>query len=63
VEIEDLRGKEDSVTLDTAGFQFAKKVAKHQSFSTDDVIIKEYYPESIELIKELMGASKVVHTL
>jgi hypothetical protein len=59
-EIEDLRGKEDSVTLDTAGFQFLKKAAKHQSFATDEVIKNEYYPESIELIKELTGASKVV---
>jgi len=60
VEIEDLRGKEDSVTLDTAGFQFAKKAAKHKSFTNDEDIKKEYYPESIELIRELTGASKVV---
>jgi len=66
VEIEDLRGKEDSVTLDTAGFQFAKKATKHKSFTNDDDIKKEYYPESIELIQELTGASKVVlfdHTI
>ena len=60
IEIEDLQGKEDSVTLDTTGFQFAKKAAKHKSFTNDEDIKKEYYPESIELIQELTGASKVV---
>ena len=60
VKIEDLRGKEDSVTLDTAGFQFSKKGAKHESFADDDVIKTEYYPESIELIKKVTGASRIV---
>ena len=36
LEIENLRGKEDSVTIDTAGFQFYKRAAKHTSFANDE---------------------------
>ncbi|TFK33614.1 hypothetical protein BDQ12DRAFT_614998 [Crucibulum laeve] len=58
--IENVRGKEDSVTLDTAGFQFFTSPAKHTAFTDDAEIEREYYPESIELIKKLTGASRVV---
>ncbi|TFK32511.1 hypothetical protein BDQ12DRAFT_692393 [Crucibulum laeve] len=60
VVIENVRGKEESVTLDTAGFQFFNSPAKHTSFTDDAEIEKEYYPESIELIKKLTGATRVV---
>ena len=61
VVIENLRGKEDSVSLDTAGFQFyANRPPKHTSFENDEEIQREYYPESVDLIKELTGASRVV---
>lgn len=60
VEIENVRGKEDSVTLDTAGFQFHRRPAKHTAFLDDAEIEAEYYPESIELLKELTGASRAV---
>ena len=59
VAIENLRGKEDSVSLDTAGFQFYKHTSKHTTFDNDEEIYREYYPESIELIKKLTGASRV----
>ncbi|TDL17573.1 hypothetical protein BD410DRAFT_729826 [Rickenella mellea] len=65
-DIENLRGKEDSVSLDTAGFQYFKEAAKHTSFTDDAVIKKEYYPESVDLLKRLTGASRVVlfdHTI
>ncbi|TFK33594.1 hypothetical protein BDQ12DRAFT_657770 [Crucibulum laeve] len=58
--IENVRGKEESVTLDTAGFQFFNSPAKHTSFTDDAEIEREYYPESIELIKKLTSASRVV---
>lgn len=58
--IENLRGKEDSVSLDTTGFQFYKHTSKHTTFANDEEIFREYYPESIELIKKLTGASRVV---
>jgi hypothetical protein len=60
VVIDNLRGKEDSVTLDTAGFQYFKHKSKYSSFANDQEIYEEYYPESIELIKSLTGASRVV---
>ncbi|PCH43517.1 hypothetical protein WOLCODRAFT_144548 [Wolfiporia cocos MD-104 SS10] len=66
VEIENIRGKEDSVTLDTAGFQFFRRAATHKAFTNDAEVEREYYPESIELIKELTGASRAVifdHTI
>ena len=60
VQIENIRGKEDSVSLDTTGFQYYRRVAKHKTFENDEIIEKEYYPQSIELVKELTGASRVV---
>lgn len=60
IDIENVRGKEDSLTLDTAGFQYFKAPAKHTSFTSDAEIEAEYYPESIELLKKLTGASRVV---
>ncbi|KAJ7856701.1 hypothetical protein B0H14DRAFT_2752477 [Mycena olivaceomarginata] len=60
VEIHNLRGNESAATLDTAGFQLFKHPAKHTAFANDTEIEKEYYPESIELIKKLTGASRVV---
>jgi len=59
VVIENIRGKEDSVSLDTAGFQYYKHTSKHITFANDEEIFREYYPESIELIKKLTGASRV----
>ncbi|KAJ6551661.1 hypothetical protein B0H19DRAFT_1158498 [Mycena capillaripes] len=66
VKIHNLRGNESAATLDTAGFQLFKHPAKHTAFTNDADVEKEYYPESIELIKRLTGASRVVlfdHTI
>ncbi|KAF7368927.1 hypothetical protein MVEN_00218900 [Mycena venus] len=60
VKIHNLRGNESAATLDTAGFQLYNHPAKHTAFTNDADIEKEYYPESIELIKKLTGASRVV---
>jgi hypothetical protein len=60
VEIEDIRGNEASVSLDTAGYHFGVHPAKHSAFLDDKEIQNEYYPESIELIKSVTGASRVV---
>ncbi|ESK87433.1 hypothetical protein Moror_11653 [Moniliophthora roreri MCA 2997] len=60
VQIENVRGKEDTLTLDNAGFLFAKHASNHKEFNDDAEIEKEYYPESIEVIKKLTGATKVV---
>ncbi|KAF8625614.1 hypothetical protein AX17_006800 [Amanita inopinata Kibby_2008] len=66
VQIENIRGKEDSVSLDTAGFQFYTRPSPHKSFRNDEEVKRGYYPECEKLIKELTGASKVVlfdHTI
>ena len=60
VQIENIRGKEDTASLDTTGFQYFRRPQKYTSFTDDDEIEREYYPESAELIKEITGASKVV---
>jgi hypothetical protein len=60
VHIEDVRGKESLYKLDSAGFQFGREAAKHTSFLDDDEIQNEYYPESIDLIKKVTGASSAV---
>lgn len=61
VVIENVRGKEDSVSLDTTGFQFFKQASKltPESFTNENTIKTEYYAESIELIKKLTGATRV----
>ncbi|KAI0739350.1 hypothetical protein C8Q80DRAFT_1111275 [Daedaleopsis nitida] len=66
VSIENIRGKEDTVSLDTTGFQYFRHQAQHTTFENSEVIKKEYYPESIELVKRLTGASRAVifdHTI
>jgi hypothetical protein len=60
VPIWNLRGNESAATLDTAGFQLYNHPAKHTAFTNDADVKKEYYPESMELIKRLTGASRVV---
>ena len=59
VVVENIRGKEDSVSLDTTGFQFYKHISKHTTFDNEEEIRSEYYPESVELIKKLTGARRV----
>ncbi|KJA22548.1 hypothetical protein HYPSUDRAFT_40936 [Hypholoma sublateritium FD-334 SS-4] len=66
--IENVRGKEESVSLDTTGFQFYKHPSKLSAddFSDETTVRNEYYPESIDLIKKLTGATRVVifdHTI
>ncbi|KAK7047105.1 hypothetical protein VNI00_006770 [Paramarasmius palmivorus] len=66
LQIENVRGKEDTYSLDVNGFQFAKHASNHKEFNDDTEIEKEYYPESVELLKKLTGATKVVlfdHTI
>ena len=58
--IENIRKNENSVSLDTAGFQFYRGYpSKHTAFANDEEIRQEYYPESAELIKKVTGASRV----
>ncbi|KAG1835489.1 hypothetical protein EV424DRAFT_1524014 [Suillus variegatus] len=66
IRIEDVRGKEELYKLDIAGFQYGREAAKHTSFLNDDEVEREYYPESIDLIKRVTGATSIVifdHTI
>ncbi|KAH0826053.1 hypothetical protein J3R83DRAFT_7339 [Lanmaoa asiatica] len=66
VDIENVRGSADEYKLDNAGFQFGKEASKHTRFLDDKEIEAEYYPECVELIKKLTGASSIVifdHTI
>ncbi|KAL4071857.1 hypothetical protein J3A83DRAFT_2923928 [Scleroderma citrinum] len=60
VQIKDVRGREDHYTLDTAGCQYYRHPAKYTTFLNDEEIKDEYYPESMELIKRLTGATRVI---
>jgi hypothetical protein len=57
VAVEDLRGKESSVALDTAGFQFGTHKSAVEGFYDEQEIKDVYYPESVALIKQVTGAS------
>lgn len=60
VQVENIRGREDTVSFDTAGFKFYTIPTKYKGGFLDDEEIKRgYYPESEEIIKKLTGASKV----
>ncbi|KAG1781262.1 hypothetical protein EV702DRAFT_652289 [Suillus placidus] len=66
MQIEDVRGKEELYKLDNAGFQYGREAAKHTSFLNDGEVEREYYPESIDLIKRVTGATNIVifdHTI
>ncbi|EIM83876.1 uncharacterized protein STEHIDRAFT_82768 [Stereum hirsutum FP-91666 SS1] len=74
VEIEDIRGREtdlEEISLDKTGFQYFKRKTEFDfggkgGAASDEAIEKAYYPESIQLIKDYTGASRVVlfdHTI
>lgn len=68
VEIEDIRGREtdlEEISLDKTGFQYFKRKTEFDfggkgGAASDEAIEKAYYPESIQLIKDYTGASRVV---
>jgi len=65
-EIEDVRGQEQAYNTDNSGFQFIKHTSAHLKFTDNEEIKREYYPESIELLKKLTGANRVIvfdHTI
>ncbi|KAH7102228.1 hypothetical protein BKA62DRAFT_121732 [Auriculariales sp. MPI-PUGE-AT-0066] len=68
VQIENVRGCENEYELDTAGFSYHKRptALTASDFDSDATIKERYYPESIEYLKEVTGARKVIlysHTI
>lgn len=67
VRVENVRGREKTFTLDASGFEFHNIPNREKiSFDDEEAIKSKYYAESIENIKNLTGASRVVifdHTI
>lgn len=57
--IHDVRGKEDTVSLDKTGFQFVKHVSSEKDFLDEEKIKTVYYKEVEELLKKEVGAKRV----
>lgn len=65
-DIENVRGRENEYDLDTAGFRFHEHTSSFKNFENEEAIKKDYYKESVDLIKEVTGANRVVifdHTI
>lgn len=65
VPIHDVRGHEDEFTLDKQGCQFSTFKTSEDMITSirnqDNArIIKEYYPQTEEFVKQLTGASRVI---
>lgn len=60
VEIENVRGKESEYTLQDSGFKYHTSATAHTNWEDDEAIKASYYPESIELLKKITGAKRVV---
>lgn len=60
VQIENIRGKESTYSLDTSGFQYFTHPTTHKKFTDDKEIKGEYYPESVTLLKKFTGANRII---
>jgi hypothetical protein len=64
--IRDIRGKEDTISLDTTGFTFVHYPSEEKEFVDEEAIRTRYYKEVEELLKKYTGATKVLifdHTI
>lgn len=50
----DIRGEEGRYTLDATGFQIHRLISTEKDFLEDEKIKKEYYPETEELLKNVL---------
>lgn len=53
ITVHDIRGHEEEFTLDKQGWQLFNHTSAEKEFLTDEEIERVYYPETIELIKNL----------
>src|SRR5271166_4206107 len=60
VRIEDARGREAEFTLDRNGFTLVKAATAVRNFYDLDEIKSVYYPEVERLLRDTLGASRVV---
>lgn len=59
--IHDIRGKEDTVSLDQNGFAFVKYPSEEREFVDEERIKSVYYKEVEELLKKHVPGVKKVH--
>ncbi|KAH9939814.1 hypothetical protein B0H21DRAFT_31508 [Amylocystis lapponica] len=59
VVIHDVRGKEDTVSLDTTGFQFVKYPSVEKDFADEEAIKTKYYQEVEDILRKEAGAKRV----
>ncbi|KAI0011246.1 hypothetical protein F4779DRAFT_573955 [Xylariaceae sp. FL0662B] len=59
VVVRDITGEEDKYTLDSHGFQFHRHESKATDFHDPERVEAEYYPEAVQLLKDVTGASRV----
>lgn len=59
VVVHDVRNKEDTVGLDTTGFQFVKYPSAEKLFENEERIRDVYYPEVEEILKKYAAAKRV----
>jgi hypothetical protein len=59
VTIHDLRPLANDLTLENAGFQFITHRSAVRNFWDEEEVKRVYYPESVDLIKRVTGASEV----
>jgi len=57
--IHDIAGDEDRYNLDSHGFQFVNHASKEKNFLDDEQIKAVYYPETEQLLKDSLGASRI----
>lgn len=66
VTIRDVRPIAATLSLDKEGFEFLQAPTRVRNFAADEQITTQYYAETIDLLREVTGASRVVvfdHTM
>ncbi|KAL9124331.1 MAG: hypothetical protein Q9217_006331 [Psora testacea] len=61
IPLHDVRGREDSYSLDKYGFRFIKTNQTFQAFDNEQRIIDEYLPQAEKLIKNNIPYAEKIH--
>ena len=59
VQLHDARGYESEFSIDTHGFQYYKRPSTEKDFTDDGQVKGVAYPEAVQLIKDVTGATNV----
>ena len=58
--VHDIRGKEDTVSLEAAGFEFVRHISEEKEFVDEEAIRTRYYKEVEELLKKRTDAKRIL---